>query len=374
MSQNVVLTAPRRIRIEEVPDPPLHPGEVRVQTLYSGISAGTELAAYRGTSPFVDKTWDPRRKLFTDSQGSAAGYPIRNWGYEEVGEVVEIAPDVESVREGDVVFGTWGHTSNAVLREDYAAERILPGSLEPILGIFSHIGPIALNGVLDSNVHIGETVAVFGLGVVGQTVAQLVKGSGARVIGVDLLEQRLEMASRLGGIDEAVVVTSGTGSGDVGTPDAGERIKDLTEGRGVDVAIEVTGVPAALHQAVRATCYGGRVVSMGFHQGEARGLYLGEEFHHNRVELVSSQISGVAPTLSYRWGRLRLVRTTMRLQAEGVLDLKPLITHRWPVDQAAEAFARLDSAPADMMQVVLEFTGRPAGTEIDDQARSNQRR
>lgn len=366
MSWNIVLAGTRTIEIERVPDPELKPGQIRVETLYSGISAGTELAAYRGTSPFLGKSWDADRKLFVSSEEGATGYPVRNWGYEEVGQVAEVAPDVDRLQIGDLVYGTWGHRSHAVLAGEYAASRILPVGLDPILGIYSHIGPIALNGVLDANVHIGETVAVFGLGVVGQTVAQLVKGSGARVIGVDLLESRLETARRLGSIDEAVSARASCSDvanrKDGGTErDPGEKIKDLTGGRGVDVAIEVTGVPAALHQAVRATSYGGTVVSMGFHQGEARGLYLGEEFHHNRIEVISSQISGVAPRLRYRWDRLRLVHTTMRLQVEGVLDLKPLITHRWPAERAAEAFAALDASPADMLQVVLEFAGTQSG-------------
>ena len=69
---------------------------------------------------------------------------------------------------------------------------------DPLPGIFSHIGPVALNGVLDSAVRLRETVAVFGLGVVGQLCVQLLKLAGARVIGADLLDSRRALAAQLG--------------------------------------------------------------------------------------------------------------------------------------------------------------------------------
>ena len=74
-----------------------------------------------------------------------------------------------------------------------------------------------------------------------------------------------------------------------------ESIKSETGGRGADVCIEVSGAAPALAEAIRTVAYSSRVVAMGFFQGEARGLSLGEEFHHNRIELICSQISGVAP-------------------------------------------------------------------------------
>ena len=98
-------------------------------------------------------------------------------------------------------------------------------------------------------------------------------------------------------------------------------------------------------------------------QGEARGLFLGEEFHHNRINLVCSQIGGVNPALSYRWDRLRLAQTAMRLQAEGLLTLRPLITHTFPFAEAAQAFQLLDQHPEKTLQVVLDCTScsRPLG-------------
>lgn len=346
MPTAIVLRAPFDLELASYPAAPLGRREVRIATLHSGISAGTELTAYRGTNPHLRRRWDAERRLFVPRTGDTPAYPVRDLGYEEVGRVVEVGPDVEGVAVGDLLFGTWGHRSEHVTDEATARERRLPRGLDPIAGIFSHIGSTALNGVHDGALHIGETVVVFGLGVLGQIVAQLAKHSGTRVIGVERLPHRLEVALGLGAIDEAMVPD------EVG--DVAVAIRERTSGRGADVAFEVTGNAAALHEAVRSVAYAARVVAMGFFQGGADALALGEEFHHNRVTLVSSQISGVAPERSYRWTRLRLAHEVVRLQAEGTLRLAPLVTHRFPLAAAAEAFALLDRDPGAALQVVLD--------------------
>ena len=347
MGRVVVFTQPRTINFESYDDPPLAPKEVRLQTLYSGISAGTELTAYRGSNPYLHKQWDPSRKLFIPTGQPALEYPISGWGYEEVGEVVEIGSEVQAVSIGEVIFGTWGHRTHHIVTEEYARERVQAQSLEAIFGIFSQIGSIALNGIHDARIRIGETVAVFGMGTLGQIVGQLARRSGARVIGVDRFEKRLEIARQSGAVDIALNADEG---------EVAERIRAQTKDRGADVAIEVTGSTTALNQAVRSVAYSAKVIALGFFQGEASGLFLGEEFHHNRVNIVGSQIFGTDPELTYRWNRLRLVQTFMRLQADGIVDLRPVISHVIPFDEAAEAFRILDQEPENALQVVLDYT------------------
>lgn len=346
MGRDLVLAAPRRLAFEDTPDTPLGPGQVRVRTLFSGISAGTELTQYRGTSPFMDRRFDETRRLFVADDTPSWTFPIRTLGYEEVGEVIEVGPGAEDISPGAHVFGTWNHRSHAVIPADMARERAMPPGADPRLGIFSHIGAVALNGVHDAQIRLGDTVAVFGLGVPGQIVAQAARASGARVIAIDPDPARRAMAERLGAHHVLAPAPDGA---------TAEAIKAMTGGKGADVCIEVSGAAPALSDAIRAVAYASRVVAMGFYQGEVAGLRLGDEFHHNRVELISSQISGVAPAASHRWSKPRLWRTAVTLQHDGVLDLLPLITHTAPFAEAPALFARLDAGEPGMLQAMLAF-------------------
>jgi threonine dehydrogenase-like Zn-dependent dehydrogenase len=344
VGRQLSLLGPRRLVVEDTTDPPVAPGEVRVRTLFSGISAGTELTMFRGSNPYLHKHWDPDTRLFSAGQPSAS-FPVSGWGYEEVGVVVEAADRRGADLIGQTVYGVWGHRTLAVVATDELRRRRLPDGLEPMSGIFSRIGSIALNGVHDGRIRVGETVLVLGLGVLGQIVAQLARLSGARVIGADLHPGRRALAAELGTPEALDPTEAGLA----------ERVKDLTDGSGADVVLEATGSAPALGEAIRCAAYSSRVVALGFMPGEARGLFLGEEFHHNRITLVSSQISGTDPEIAHRWDALRLAQTVMRLQAEGRLDLLPLVSHVRPFPEAAELFRLLDETPQDVMQSVLSF-------------------
>lgn len=342
--RGLMLTAVRQLAFEQLSVNPLGPGEVRIRTLVSGISAGTELSQYRGTSPFMNRQWDVANRVFRDG-GPSWSFPVRNLGYEEAGEIVETGVAVTRVRVGDRVFGTWGHRTMHVMAEADAADRLIPGGADPRIGIFSHIGAVALNGVHDARIRMGDLVVVFGLGVPGQIVLQAARASGATVIGVDPVASRRAMAERLGA-DRTLDPTAQS---------IADIIKGETGGRGADICIEVSGAAPALAEAMRTVAYASRVVAMGFFQGEARGLQLGDEFHHNRIELISSQISGVAPDASHRWSKLRLWQTAVRLQHEGRLNLLPLITDTVPFADAPQLFERLDKGDPAILQSVLDF-------------------
>lgn len=342
--RGLMLTAVRQLAFEELSVNPLGPGEVRIRTLVSGISAGTELSQYRGTSPFMNRQWDVATRVFRDGEPSWS-FPVRNLGYEEAGEIVETGAAVTRVRIGDRVFGTWGHRTMHVMAEADAADRLIPAGADPRIGIFSHIGAVALNGVHDARIRMGDLVVVFGLGVPGQIVLQAARASGATVIGVDPVASRRTMAEQLGA-DRTLDPTAQS---------IADTVKGETGGRGADICIEVSGAAPALAEAMRTVAYASRVVAMGFFQGEARGLQLGDEFHHNRIELISSQISGVAPDASHRWSKLRLWQTAVRLQHEQRLNLLPLITDTVPFDDAPQLFDRLDKGDPAILQSVLDF-------------------
>src|SRR3954466_14725768 len=115
MATVVTFAAPRAVELTTRDDAPLGPGEVRVQTLYSGISAGTELTAYRGSNPYLHKRWDGERRLFVEGEASSLASPVEGWGYEETGRIVEVGAEVASLQPGELVWGTWGHRSDAVI-------------------------------------------------------------------------------------------------------------------------------------------------------------------------------------------------------------------------------------------------------------------
>jgi 2-desacetyl-2-hydroxyethyl bacteriochlorophyllide A dehydrogenase len=341
----VTFEAPGTVGFTDYDEVALEPREVRIRTLYSGISAGTELTAYRGSNPYLNKRWDEEVRLFVEDANPTFDYPVKGWGYEEVGEVCELGADVDGTKIGDVVYGAWGHRTTHVMPAVVAERARLDPGVDAINGVFSQIGAIALNAVLDADIHVGETVAIFGQGVPGLLATQLAALNGARVVAVDRIERRLDLARDLGA--ESVL--------DASEVAPAETIRDWTDGRGADVCIEFSGAYPALNEAIRAAAYNSRVVVSGFFQGEGRGLFLGEEFHHNRIQLVCSQISGVSPRLDHRWSQDRLRTTVMRLQAEGSLQFEPLVSHRFPLADAADAFRLLAERPADAVQVVLEM-------------------
>lgn len=348
MERVVQFTGPRQVEVAEHPSAPLPPGHLRIRTRYSGISAGTELTAYRGTNPYLTRTWDAEARIFRDGAAGIA-YPVAGWGYSEVGEVTEVSPDVAGTPDtpaaGDLVWGIWGHRSEGIVPAEKLAGHTLPPGLEPLAGAFARIGAIAYNAVLASDIHLGEDVAVFGQGVIGLLTTRLAQLNGARVTAVDALDGRLETARAHGAAHTL----------NARTDEVAERIRETTGGRGADVAIEISGVYPALHEALRSVTVGGRVVASGFYQGDGAGLRLGDEFHHNRVQLVCSQIGGVPPQSAGRWTVDRLQQTFLRLVAEGRVDVTSLVSHVVPAADAAEAYVLLDERPQDALQMVLEF-------------------
>jgi 2-desacetyl-2-hydroxyethyl bacteriochlorophyllide A dehydrogenase len=347
-------SAPRIVEVVDAPRQELLPGQVRIRTLYSGISAGTELTAYRGTNPYLTRSWDPALKMFQDSGPSAPAYPLDGWGYSEVGEVTEIVPSREPeasaaganrpVEVGDVVWGIWGHRSEAVLAADTLGGHRVPPGLDPLAAAFVRVGAIALNGVLAADLGVGSTVTIFGQGVIGLLATRFAALNGATVIAVDGIPSRRDHARSWG-------------AAHVFEPSDGLalRIRELTGGRGADCAIELSGNYAALGDAMRAVGPDGTVIASGFYQGDAAAIRLGDEFHHNRVQLIASQIGSVPNRLRARWDVARLQRTVLDALERGSVDAPALVTHRFTLANAAEAYRMLDTDPSAALQVVLEF-------------------
>ncbi|MDZ5663604.1 zinc-binding alcohol dehydrogenase [Nocardioides sp. S-58] len=348
MPDVVSFTAPFEVSLVPVEEQPLVPGSVRIRTWYSGISAGTELTAYRGSNPYLTRTWDPKRRLFVDGEPSFA-YPVQGWGYSEVGEVVEVADDVDAPVVGDVVHGIWGHRSEAVVPAAALRDRTWTGE-DPLGGTFARVGAIALNAVLAAEARLGDRVAVYGQGVIGLLATRLAVLGGADVVAVDGVAQRRDAARAMGAVEVLAPDVPGG---------AGAHVRAWSGGGGVDSAIELSGTTRALQEAVRSVVLDGTVVASGFYQGGAEHLRLGEEFHHNRVRIVASQISGTPLALGPRWDQARLVRTFMDQVRRGRVDVRSLVTDVVDATDVAAIFERLDRGDDDVLQAVLRFPAAP---------------
>jgi 2-desacetyl-2-hydroxyethyl bacteriochlorophyllide A dehydrogenase len=334
------LTAPRTIAFREETVPPPGPGVMRVRTLASAPSQGTELLAYRGQVP-------PDLPLDLPALAGSFAFPLK-YGYAAVGCVADIGPGVDDFRPGDLVFAHHPHQSAFAIPARPAAgpgPLRLPAGLDPLLGLFTANLETAVNVLLDTPLRLGETALVFGQGTVGLLVAQLLRRAGAGcVVTVDPLARRRKLARRLG-VDEALA------PGD----EVVERVRALTGGRGADVAIEASGAPAALQAAIDAVATEGTVVAVSWYGTKPVTLALGGHFHRGRVRLRSSQVGRLDPALAPRWDHARRLAVAVALLPQ--LRLAELISHRFPFDEAPAAYRLIDEHPEEVVQVVLTYDG-----------------
>src|SRR5215213_7097658 len=232
-------TAPRTATLRSETVPPPGPGEVRVETIASAVSAGTEMLVYRGEVPR-----DLRLDLPT--LAGSYGFPIK-YGYAAAGRVLDTGSGVEHLSPGDPVFVHHPHPDVFIVPSRMPV--LLPDDLDPVLGVFGANLETALNTVHDTPVRLGETALVFGQGVVGLLVALLLKLAGAgQVLVVDPLEERRRRAVAVGA------------DGAFGPEDLDERLTELTDGRGADVAVETSGSGAALQSAIDTVATEGTIV------------------------------------------------------------------------------------------------------------------
>ncbi len=349
MARALLLEAPRTLRLQDEDAPGLGPREFRVRALVSGISHGTELNLYRGTSAFADRVFDRDLRAFVRPDPPRPAYPA-TLGYELVGTVDEVGAEVRELQPGDLVHVGAPHRDEAVLDLDLAAASTYPPVLLPAGGslerwLFVSLGAVALVAAHDAQLKLGDHVAVIGLGAIGLLVVQMARRAGVgRISAVDPVATRRELARELGA-DE---VFDSEGAGVAIKRGAG----------GADAAIETSGNTAGLHSAIAAARLGGTVVTVGFYQGGAAEVRLGEEWHHNRLDMVSSMGAWGAPHRSFpAWDRPRVMRTVVDLLASGALRVDGLPVRRFPFEQAVDAYGWLDANPNEAVKVALTYDG-----------------
>jgi len=343
MPRELLVTGARTCAIVPYDERPPAAGEVRARALAGGISHGTELHLWRGTSPFAGRRFDPELRLFVEGD-EAAGYPMRI-GYEWVGVVEEVGAGVTDMAPGELVHLPRPHAETHTFAVDVAAGLPfrVPAGLPPERATLLLTSTIALQAVHDASLKLGDRVAVFGLGAFGLLAVQLARMSGAEWIAAsDPIAARRALASKLGA--DLVLDPADT--------DAGLELRQL-DGAGADVAIEFSGAYPALQQALRSVRVGGTVVAAGFYgRGE---LGLGEEFHHNRLTLVASMGGWSSPPREPRWPRARARALAAELLADGRLAADELLTHRFPFADAPAAYELIDSHPEEVIRALLVY-------------------
>lgn len=349
MPQELLLVAPRQLEFAAYQEEPLRPNQVRAQAVLSGISHGTEMNLYRGTSPFDRKRFDPELRLFVPAPDHHP-YPMR-LGYEWVGRVVEIGAEVSRFRVGDLVHLPIAHRETRTFAEGergiLGPIEPLPPEIDPAQAIVLALAGVALQAIHDAHIKLGDRVAVFGLGAIGLLAVQLSHLNGAAwVDAIDPLPARRKLAETLGA-DRTLDPT---------TCDVGREIKSASPQHGADTAIEVSGHYSALHEAIRSVRMGGTVVAAGYYQGGGEALRLGEEWHHNRVTMISSMGAWGCPHRDHpAWDRGRVQQQAVELMRTGRLRADGLITHRFPFANAPEAYRLIDERPEDAVKVVLVY-------------------
>jgi 2-desacetyl-2-hydroxyethyl bacteriochlorophyllide A dehydrogenase len=339
-ARQLYFVKPRQVEIREQQLPSLQPNQVLVKNLYSAISAGTEMLVYRGQLPA-----DISQGESLAFEAQTINYPTQ-YGYACVGRIEKAGNDVDASWVGKMVFSFQPHASHHVCTMDGIIP--LPEGVDPKAAVFLANMETAVNLVHDGNPRLGERVVVLGQGIVGILVSSvLAEFPLASLYAVDAIEARRGLASQAG----VQATFSPESDNDINA--LSERLKLNESCGGADVVFELTGSPAALNLAVDLCAYSGRIVVGSWYGTKSAPINLGERFHRNRMTIVSSQVSTIAPEISGRWDKARRFSVAWDM----ITKCQPaqFISHTLPFAEAGEAYRLLDESPEDATQVIFDY-------------------
>ncbi len=372
MPRELIATAPRAPLLRDYQEPALGSTDIRIRTEFASPKHGTELVSYRdepaARRPY-DFSWGAVMPVPEGATGRGFPRPLGNMA---VGVVTEIGPDVTRFQPGDRVFGHFPIRETQTV-DDTNADPLPEGmSAEAAVCLDPAVMAMAMR---DARIGLGDRVAVFGLGAIGLMAIQLARLAGAgHVVAVDPIAARRQVALDLGA---DVALDPLAGDGDAGLairrrtapadqasrqrPPAPRLLGGYREAPtiaaelGVDVAVEVSGSSRALHHAIRATRFGGTVCVLSFYGGEAAGLRLGEEFHVNRLQLVSARAESLPMRDAPGWSLARLVEVAFSWLASGRLRADGIITPVVPFAESAAAYREIDDHPERSIKLGIRF-------------------
>lgn len=324
----VTFVAPRHVELRPVAVDAPRAGQVLVRTSYSGISAGTEMLAYRGELDAGDE-----RDETISSLGGTFDYPF-HYGYSCVGRVEHSACDLPV---DALVFAFHPHQDVFVAE---ASDVIPLPALDAREATLFPLVETALQISLDAG-HVHEQpVVVQGLGAVGLLTALLLDRAGAIVIGSELLSWRREIAGRLG-------VRA------VHPEDLAAAVEAETNRHGVRLVVEVSGRPDVLAQSLALLAREGTALVASWYGTKPVALPLGGEFHRRRLTIRSTQVSTIPASMSRTWDVSRRRAAAVGLLAE--LPVGALATHDYAFDAAPEAYAAVHRAEPGLLHAALRY-------------------
>jgi 2-desacetyl-2-hydroxyethyl bacteriochlorophyllide A dehydrogenase len=326
----VQFLAPRRVAVVPIKLPqPVPDGQLLIRTRYSGISAGTELLAYRGElapSLAMDEALAALSGRFQ--------YPFA-YGYSCVG-YVEVG--TTAIPAGTAVFAFHPHQDLFLVPESDVVP--LDQAADLRLSTMFPLVETALQLTLDAGSVIDETVVVLGLGAVGLLTAVLLTRGGAHVLAAEPRDWRREIAASSG-------ITAVT------PEELAARVADVTDGKGTHLLVELSGAPSALADGLALLAHEGTALVGSWYGIKPVPLPLGADFHRRRLTLRSSQVSTIPATLQGRWDVPKRRRAALNLL--GDLPLRALATTEYAFADAPDAYMALDKGATGVMHVSLRY-------------------
>jgi 2-desacetyl-2-hydroxyethyl bacteriochlorophyllide A dehydrogenase len=320
--------APRRVEIEQVDVPEPGEGQLLVRAEHSGISAGTEMLAFRGE---LDPAL-PRDETLGALAGTFA-YPF-SYGYAVVGRVERSRA---TIPDGASVFAFHPHQELFVVDE---ADALALDGEDPRIAALLPLVETGLQIALDAGPRLGEDVVVLGLGCVGILAAALLRRAGALVLGCEPDPARRRAAAAF----DVEAVTPA---------ELADRVAERTGGRGADLVVEASGSPAALPAGLPLLAHEGTALVCSWYGTKTVNLALGAEFHRRRLTIRSSQVSTIPARLAGSCDRAR--RREVARALLGDLPLETLATHEFPFERAPEAYAAIDRGEPGLIHATLRY-------------------
>lgn len=342
--RRVRFSAPGEAEVVTEAAPSPGSGEVRVRTKYSAISPGTERLVYQGNVPGGMAADSSIEAL----QGDTLSYPI-SYGYACVGEVEVLGEGVEHNWQGTNVFAFQPHVSRFVSPLDALVP--LSDSVELSDAVMIPSLETAVNLIMDGQPMIGETVLVFGQGVVGLLTTRLLADHPlGTLVAVDPAASRRAHSEAAGAVAVGAVNDLEQIDGYIAA--SSSNSSSPSDAEQADLVYELTGQPTVLNEAVQCTGYAGRIVVGSWYGTKTAPVDLGGHFHRSRMRIISSQVSTIDPSHRGRWTKDRRMSTVLNL----LPDVTPgqLISDWFDIDEAPSVYEQLASDPS-MLQPVFEY-------------------